>query len=266
VLDGRGDLSQIKLRGGAQAFLARLHQVIDQREPAKRANIAEPPPLPVDRSAEFARRAREMLDGRLVACEERFPVDAAHSVLVVVVEREADLWREPLRTVHTQLFGPGKSDPLAPVELEVIDRATADALQRLTEKGLFAPNVRATRHLHPSSGHAGDELSAEEQESVARFREKATRKLKLAQMLKNGEFVEEAGAALGEAILCAAQMLAVEARLPRPEKIADALRPPLAGCWGSASAVLRQFVDDGVINGVLDVLTSTLEKSPRVAR
>ena len=182
VLDLRGDLSQIKLHGGRQAFLAKLEQVMDSRPDSEKTRDQEAP-LPVDRPAAFAGRAREMLNGAMVACEERFPINLAHSVLVVVVERDADLWREKLLPAHEQLFGRGKYDPLAPVRLEVIDRIAADAMKRLTEMGLIAPSVRATRQLHPPFEVGGHMLSSEEKQKVAGHREAAARKLKMARIL-----------------------------------------------------------------------------------
>jgi len=206
-----------------------------------------------------------LVNGSLVACEERFPINAAHSVLVVVVEREADLWRERLRPAHEQLFGPGKCDPLAPVRMEVIDRGAAEALKRLTETGLVIANVRATRHLHPVAGESDRELSAEEREKAAGFREKAGRKLQIARILMEGDFTDEARAALGAAVLLTAQALSVEARLPEPLELADALAPPLAVWWGEAAGPLRQFISGGEVAGGLVALGRKLEEmqSPR---
>jgi len=259
VLDQRGDLSQVKLRGGGQAFLAKLEQIMDSRPPLQRRPAHEASP-PVDRAAAFVLHAGQMLNGNLAACEERFPVDAAHSVLLVVVERDADLWREKLRPVHEQLFGPGKSDPLAPVRLEVIDRAAAESLKRLTEAGLITGCVRATRHLHPPAGESERVLTTEERQKAAGFRERATHKLKMARVLLEGGFAEEAGAALREALLFTAQAFSVETRMPEPHEPADALAPPLAVCWGEALAPLRDFASGGDISAGLAFLARKLEE------
>ena len=259
VLDRRGDLSQIKLHGGRQAFLSKLEQIVDSRPPSQQPPAGEAP-LPVDRSAAFARRAADLVNGSLVACEERFPINAPHSVLLIVVEREAELWREKLRPAHEQLFGPGKCDPLAPVRLEVIDRAAAEALKRLTESGLLTANVRATRHLHPPAGEADRKLSAEEREKVAAFCEKAGRKLKMARVLLEGDFADEARGPLGDALMFAARALSVEARLAEPLGPADALAPPLAAQWGEALAPLREFTSGGDIAGGLSSLARKLEE------
>lgn len=90
VLDLEGDLTQIKLRSGKPSLLARLGQVLG---PAPTDSPGRQQPdqasLPGDRALGFAQRARHLLDGALVRCEERFPQQGAHSVLWVVVERDA---------------------------------------------------------------------------------------------------------------------------------------------------------------------------------
>jgi len=72
VLDLKGDLTQIKLRSGKQAFLARLEQ-LTARPLAPLTVVAKPKPLPADRALAFSQRARELLGASLVRCEERYP-------------------------------------------------------------------------------------------------------------------------------------------------------------------------------------------------
>src|SRR5690349_1567355 len=45
--------------------------------------------LTADRTLGFVQAARQCVDGALVRCEERYPNDGLHSVLYVVVERDA---------------------------------------------------------------------------------------------------------------------------------------------------------------------------------
>jgi hypothetical protein len=260
VLDRRGDLSQIRLRGGGQAFLAKLEQIIDSRPQAPEPG-ARPAPLPVDRAAAFAQRAGMLLDGNLAACEERYPANAAHSVLLVVVERDPEIWREKLRPVHEQFFGPGKSDPLTPVRLEVIDRGAANSLKRLVEAGLIVNCLRATRHLYPPGAESQRALTAEEREKAGRFRENAAHKVKMARVLLGGGFAEEARGALREAILSAAGALSLEGGMPEPSEAAEALVPPMALCWGEALAPLRDFANGGEVTGGIAALARKLEES-----
>ena len=204
------------------------------------------PPLPADRPRGFAHAARQRINGALLRCEERYPNEGPHSVLYVVVERDAAQWREQLNSLHDDYFGPGRWDPLAPVRLEVIDRATDEALQRLIDAGLVAKTTRATRPLWP--GEAAEAtpppLSPAEQEKLAAHRQLAARKLKMARVLCDAALNEEARASLLEAVAPLGCALAVEHRFPEPTSANEALLPPLSPCWKDALTLLRQFVAD----------------------
>ena len=246
VLDRKGDLGAIKLQSGRQAFLAKLQQLVTlptaEPKPAPQAN----PVLPADRPRGFAAAASQRINGALMRCEERYPNDGAHSVLYVVVDRDAAQCREKLSSLHEEYFGAGRWDPLAPVRLEVIDRATDEALQRLIESGLLAKTTRASRSLWPdeTSDPTPPPLSDAEVQQVAVHRQQATRKLKMARVLGEGGLDEEARAALLEALVPLGRALAIENRLPEPGTPKQALVPPLAICWKDALAPLRQFSCD----------------------
>src|SRR5439155_9924368 len=112
VLDLKGDLKQIKLSSGGQAFLAKLGQLLSASpatptiEPRDRKAA-----LPADRALAFGQRLREKLNGMVLRCEERYPDEGAHSVLVVVVDRDAAQHREKLAALHGELFDPAQVDP-----------------------------------------------------------------------------------------------------------------------------------------------------------
>src|SRR5436853_165204 len=167
----------------------------------------------------------------LVRCEERYPQQGAHSVMMVVVDRDAGTWLQKIVPLHQEFFGAG--DPLAPVQLEVIDRATFDALDRLTAAGLIVPGVRATRTLVPTESTSLQtlRLSPEEQQKAERYRQQGARKLKMAQLLSDGGMLEEMRPPLIEAIDCFARAMATEKRLPEATSVEQALLPPLALHW-----------------------------------
>jgi superfamily II DNA or RNA helicase len=247
VLDLKGNLKEMKIRGGRQAFLARLQQLMAPVTGAPAAPAApRPKTLPTDRALAFSQLVQEKINGALVRCEERYPADGPHSVLFVVVDRDAPLWRERLQSVHQDLFGPGQADPLAPTHLEVIDRATDEALQRLMASGLIAKATRAIRPLFPTAPETGGPppLTEEEKSKAAAHRQAASRKLRMARVLGTGDFLEEARAAILDAIQPLARALAVENRLPEPASLEDALLPPLSHTWGEALGSIRQFVNE----------------------
>jgi superfamily II DNA or RNA helicase len=246
VLDLKGDLGEIKLRGGRQAFLARLEQLMTAPPPPAEQNppLAVPNgPLPADRPLGFAQAARARINGALLRCEEHYPQAAPHSVLYLVVERDPAQWREQLGALHQDFFGVGQSDPLAPVRMEVVDRATDEALQRLVAAGLMSSTTRTTRALWPAEGAvAPPPLSEAEREKAASFRARAARKLKMAGVLSSGDFEEEARQALMDAIEPLGCALAVENRLPEPRCLEDALLPPLGAAWKDALPLLRDVL------------------------
>jgi hypothetical protein len=117
------------------------------------------------------------LGASLVTCEERFPREGAHSVLYVVVEGQAAACRPRLERLHVELCG--EMESMAPVRLEVLDRATHEALERLIAAGLIAPVSRAVRALHPVAETPAP-LSSEELARAKVHRDFAARKLTLA--------------------------------------------------------------------------------------
>ena len=247
VLDLKGNLHEIKLRTGRQAFLAKLEQLVVAK-PAATANtqpstLHSQPTLPADRPLGFAHKARERINGALLHCEERYPSSGAHSVLYVVVDRDAAQWQPRLAELHQDLFGPGKSDPLAPVQLEVVDRATHEALERLAAAGLISVTARANRPLFPEvdAASAPPPLSPEERAKANAHRALAARKLKMAKLLGGGDLVEEARSALLDAAQSLGRALAVETRQPEPASMDDALLPPLSHVWKDALPPLREF-------------------------
>jgi hypothetical protein len=178
VLDLAGDLDEVPLRPGGQTFLQRLEQTLSTATAAK-APVAKP--APADPVETFAQRAAALLGSRLVACQERFPDHASHSVLIVTVDRDADAWQPRLAELQAEMFS--GADPLCPVHLEVLDRATMKALERLEAAGLIHSRVRATRHLYPNGEDAITPLTDEEKSRAADFRRQAAKKLKLAKIL-----------------------------------------------------------------------------------
>jgi superfamily II DNA or RNA helicase len=244
VLDLRGDLDTLTFSGGRQALLSQLQQMLGPS--VSRLAAERPTSLPVDRSLAFAQAAHEKLNGALVRCDENYPLDGAHSVLLVVVERDAALWSQRLDPLHKELFGEGKWDPQAPVKLEVIDRSMDEALRRLADAGLIKPSTRAIRSLCPmmADGNGAAPLSEEERQKALVHRLQASRKLKMASLLDGGGLSEEARDALREATLWTAKALAVENRLPEPAEMKESIRPPLSLLWGDALPALHELASN----------------------
>ncbi len=240
VLDRRGDLAAIPFRGGKQAFLSRLQQLISDGRPPE-AGQARRKVLPVDRALGFSETVRRLLGSACVRCEERYPKDGAHSVLLVVVERDAPLYRDQLSAPFAEYFGKEVSDPLAPVTLEVIDRAGDEALTRLIGAGLLSVNTRFVRELGSAQEAPLPALTDEERLRAEEYRRKAGRKLKMASLLGSGGLPDEEREALLEAGHWAAKALSVERKADEPKTLEEALRPPYAVFWGDSADLLREY-------------------------
>jgi hypothetical protein len=133
--------------------------------------------------------------------------------------------------------------------LEVIDRATDEALERLIAAGIITRTARAARPLLPTEdGGAAAALSPAELARAKAHRDRAQRKLQMARLLGDSGFADEARPALLAAIHDFGRALAVQARLPEPPELADALRPPLSHLWSDALSLLRTFVHDSAVD------------------
>jgi len=245
VLDRRGDLGAIPLRTGGQAFLSKLNQLVSEatKPTAVDALKSEISNLklatPSDRPRAFGEEASRLLGSMLVTCEERFPREGEHSVLYIVIEGQAALHRPRLEALHAELCSDLES--IAPVRLEVLDRATHEALERLIAAGLIAPVSRAARPLHPVVESPAP-LSTQELARARTHRDLAARKLKMARLLTDGGMADEARTPLLDAALALSRALAVETRVPEPGTLDDFLSPPLAAAWGRHAIVIRDFL------------------------
>ncbi|HEX3628242.1 MAG TPA: DEAD/DEAH box helicase [Verrucomicrobiae bacterium] len=251
VLDRPGEVKEIKLRSGRQAFVERLQQLVTPAHKsfgAKTAGTVSPASssgkLSADPALAFAQMASERLSGMIHLCEENYPLSGTHTVLTVVVECGAAEQVEKLKSLHGELFGLGKTDPIAPVRLEVMDRTTYETIQRLIAAGLISKTTRASRPLLPSDNNAESApLSLEETAKAKAHRDQMTRKLKMARLLGEGGFGEEARPILLEALHTLGRAFAVERRLPEPSEVKDTLQPPLSHALAEALPKLKSFLE-----------------------
>jgi hypothetical protein len=240
LLDKRGDLGNIPFRGGQQAFLSRLEQLVAlPQKPAE--PILRKRNLPADRSLGFSEIARALLGPAYVRCEEHYPMEGSHSVMVVVVDRDAPLHREKLAPSFEEFFGKDVTDPMAPVMLEVMDQSTDEAMARLIAAGLLSPRTRAVRELGAPEGESPMMLTEAELQAAQEHRRQADRKLKMAALLGGGGLPEEEREALLQAGLWLAKALSVENKVAEPHSLEDALRTPYALFWGDSLAAIREF-------------------------
>jgi hypothetical protein len=209
VLDGRGDLENIKLPSGRAAFMERLQSLMGDKPaappmataPAKAAVTI--PPETVFRQDLVAR-----LGSRLAALECR--VDAeGRDVFLAVVDSPAEQTRPLAERLLRDAFEKSPSIP----ELELVDRTTFETIRRLIERGVLKPSA-TTRVLHgeETTAETGRAARARRLAEARKAMEQADRKRRMSEVLNDGGFAIEAAPAIRDAVewslktlLCLAQ-------------------------------------------------------------
>ncbi len=240
VLDRLGDLSKITMVSGRQAFLDKLEQVMSAtRTPSDHSPVKAT--VPADRPLAFGDRLSNLLGTDLLHCEERFPLQGDHTLLLVVA-KESVRHEKQIRKAYTDTFETGGAEGPDQTILQVIDPTTAEALRQLEAAGVIAPTVRSFRSLLPDSAdNAPTPLSKEEQSRLEDARSTAKRKLRTAEVLIQSELAEEARQPLLDAILQIGTAWTILHRLPTPDSNSAALHPAMAACWDGKIQSLTEF-------------------------
>lgn len=184
VLDGQGDLTAIKLKGGRQALLKRLDQVLAS-VPTELAAVKMPPSDP---AAHFAARAKSVLGGRLAQCDETWVPGSSTPVIMVVLQESSERPRVEALFAETEWRGDKPA-------LQVLDAATWQALENLAAVGMISIHTRATRPLLAEPGQpTPPPLTAEVLAHIEALRTLAAKKRRAAKALIAEDLADEAQA------------------------------------------------------------------------
>ena len=195
VLDGIGDLTDIKLKSGRQAFLKRLDQVMSS-VPTDGPSVATPP---ADPAAHFASRAKAVLGSSLAHCDETWVPGSSTPILMVVLQDTADRSRIEELYAATEWRGDKPA-------LQVLDGSAWQALENLAAAGMISIHTRATRPLLPVDGQpVPPPLTPEEFARIEGLRTLAAKRRRAAKALRDEELTEEAEALQRSADLAEAQ-------------------------------------------------------------
>jgi hypothetical protein len=193
VLDGRGDIDALKMPSGRAAMIERLAALLQKPEP----------PPPPDPGRQFAAALVERLNDKVLLIE-RYRNDAGAETLLVVMDgmpADLDHERRLLRDAAT---------------VEIIEHSNWEALARLQAAGLLKMSG-AGEALHRS---ASLDQVAEPAQNAGQLRNRqaanewlnqAERKLRMASLLVDGGFLEEAAPCLAEAAWLGVRSLAITA-------------------------------------------------------
>lgn len=266
VLDDPGDGSPIALRTGRKAVADRLRELVGRPGSGGGGGpgTGEPVVTPArrDPSLTFASELRRLWGADLVRCEEQRAVDAVRLVLLAVVEGGAEVRRTEAESVFAMAC-PEAAAGENGLRLEVVDRATYEAICRWMEAGLLRGGTVDRRDLLALAATEGPPpLSSKEREDLERHRATARRQVQLARVLLAGGFPEETRRPVLAALDALARAVAVGSRMPEPEGIAVFLGAPGATHLKIDPVAVRRFIEgegspDG---GFISVVEAALEQ------
>ena len=218
VLDGTGNLTTLKMPSGRAAFLDRMAMLM--APPVEAApEVATPPPAVSLRDDLLARHGDALL-----LLQARKAPDGQEVLLVVLDGDAAVVSAERERLADSAETG-------AP-RIELLDRATYEAIERLTGAGLLHATAEGQTEL-VRSPRLADPAEAVQRQRLAQSTEwlaAAERKLRMAMLLAQGGFAEEAMPALSECVKLAQNAQAAM----HGEPVEGDVPSPLAPRGGSA--------------------------------
>ena len=203
VLDGTGDLANIKLKGGPCTFLKRLEQVMANvpADGSVRSIICDP-------AAHFAGQARKTLGSRLTHCDETWLPGSDTPVLLAVLRNAAADETPRLQEIFEETPWNGSRPTL-----QILDAATWSALQNLAAAGMITIHTRATRPLLPEDGTPlAPPLTPEELARISDLRSTAAKKRRAAKALLVEDLPDEAAALEQAASNAEAEAARIESR------------------------------------------------------
>jgi hypothetical protein len=202
VLDGKGDLENIGKAGGRAVFIERLGnlmgvQLARPSETATTPSAEKPARAAGTPEQTFKEDISARLGSRLLLLESR-PGSKGQATLLAVVDGDAAQTRPLAERVLQESFHGAASAP----SLEVLDRATYDTIKRLIEAGVLKIEVGYAKVLHREPAMV--EEAAREQERLRKaaepFIEQASKKMRMAALLKENGFATEALPALRDGV------------------------------------------------------------------
>jgi hypothetical protein len=206
ILDNRGDLRNIKLKGGRQAFLKRLEQIMTA-VPAKVPSRA----MPSDPAMSFARTIRERLGESVIHCDETWLPGSDTPILITVVGGSADEHRPQIEETFRAIPWRGNAPAL-----QIIDTGMWDTLKQLSAAGMVTIHTRATRPLLPEGQPSSPPLTAEQFARIRFLRAIAEKKRRAAGLLLTEDLAEEAATLNRAADHAEACARAIETGQPEP--------------------------------------------------
>ena len=235
VLDGQGDLAALKMPSGRAAMIERMQALMQLK--------AAPPPRILSAEEALAEALKSRHGEHVLLIEARSGADGRVRVLAVL-----DLDGETIAAEAAV-----RATGAAALVLDVLDRASWLAMQRLAASGMIVIAQGEARVLHQSPELAVSAAGPlpEARVRTSELRAEAERALRMAGVLAAGGFVEEALPLLAKAIgVAAAGVLAAHGELA-------------AGAAAATPTQVRDLVERGVMVPQAEQVLAGIWSSPR---
>ncbi|CAN5244383.1 hypothetical protein BH10PSE19_BH10PSE19_09810 [soil metagenome] len=177
VLEGKEDLKAMQLPSGRTAFMERMESLMGPLE--KTSILTE------------EKQTRPKFDGLVDLLQSHHDEKTGQHTLLAVVEKQSDEIQKQLR----------ESINNSSVSLETLDRQTFETIKRLVAAGILTLNY-PTEILHASSLFAESQKKVQEKQiqQAKKHLDQASRKQRMAKILVESDFHEEAVSPLREAL------------------------------------------------------------------
>jgi superfamily II DNA or RNA helicase len=186
VLDGRGDITKLKMPSGRAAMIERMQAML------KAAEAVAPRIVAPDEA--IAEDLRTRHGDRALLIEARRGADGRPRVLAVL-----DLDSETLAAEVKRLQERRDEAALA---VEIIDRPTWLAMRRLETSGMLSLTDGAIRVLHRAAEFSAGAAAGHQAARASDLQKEAERSLRMAKVLAAGGFAEEAPALIAKTLGC----------------------------------------------------------------
>lgn len=242
VLDRAVDFADVKMKGSGQTFFERLGRLMEPPSSAPR-----PKKVPeAEQPAAFAERLAIELGDSLLACEERTAGEQVK--LVITIDGNSAQIKERIDSIANDLFDTSR-------DIEILDRQTAETLQRLIGSGLLQQTGQTTQ-LYPAP--EPPKLSEKTKARMAELKAEAERNLSMVHLLIDNGFADGAVAPLQEAVRALTVFQTLEKGLPKSEKY----EPDFFKDWKSPVPEFMQNPTVEQVAGVADALAEKMTNLP----
>ncbi len=208
IVDGRGDLSAIKMTSGRESFLNRLKLIIGMEVPTgqKQQETETPSEKEIKPQEKLRQDLLAELGTQIHLVQMHSSPEIKGEAALVVVDHSSDKVKEIVHKLYQNAYGKGEQLPV-----EVLDKQTYESIQRLSRIGMVTLAGESTKEIHrsPALKHSCPSPEENRRKRAGELSSEADKKLRMGHVLAEGGFLCEAIVPVRDAVELAIRALAV---------------------------------------------------------